>query len=61
MVKISLFDYDVLTKRIFKSSFFKKTYGWEVSFSISKSQFAGKNLSIYNDEMEPCSIETLVM
>ena len=52
---------DVLTKRIFKSSFFRESYGWEVSSSISKSQFVGEYRSIYDDEMGPCSIEALAM
>ena len=52
---------DVLTKRIFKSSFFRESYGWEVSSSISKSQFVGEYRSIYDDEMGTCSIEALAM
>lgn len=50
-----LYLVDSITKRIFKSSYFKKTYGFEcVDEPFKVSELTGKNLESYKEFITPC-------
>lgn len=49
-----LYLVDTITKRIFKSSYFKETYGFEiVDEPVRVSELTGKNLEIYKEHTSP--------
>ena len=52
---------DVLTKRIFKSSFFRQTYGWDEVSKVRKSEYSSEALLGYNEavaEGRVCDLAT---
>lgn len=44
-----LYLVDTITKRIFKSSYFKETYGFEVTEEVRVSELKGEKLKIYQE------------